>query len=312
MEEDRNHISETKNNSRLWGEVVKNRYLYPVCLAMVCVASGWITFTAASSRISLELVFSLFMISYGVWLIFRQWAEHSFRKRIYSEKVRERREIERRAFYGSDPVDSDRLDTDSGMDLSGERPSPLEESVGSIPKTHGSKNNAALFDLYNNQLTSYQDETKARASRSFTYAIIAMAVGLGFLGAGMYYLFEKAETISDFAGGSIISVLGASFSAYITKTFLEVHKYSLGQLNRYCQQPLISEMILTAQRIGDRVEDKDGKDDAHLAIINTLLGIVSRIESGTELGLQGEGKLKPKAAAKDGDSTAASAGGASA
>ena len=45
----------------------------------------------------------------------------------------------------------------------------------------------------------------------------------------------------------MIAAIGGAISAYITKTFLDVHKVSLQQLNRYFAQPVINDHILMAQ-----------------------------------------------------------------
>ena len=88
-----------------------------------------------------------------------------------------------------------------------------------------------LFNLYNKQIERYQDETRSRASWSFYIALIAMFFGFAFVFWGGYYIL--AQTGWDhLAAGSAIAAIGGSISAFITRTFLDVHRLSLQQLNR--------------------------------------------------------------------------------
>ena len=57
--------------------------------------------------------------------------------------------------------------------------------------------------------------------------------------------------------GASISAIGGGISAFITKTFLDVHKLSLTQLNGEFRQPVLNDNILMAQRLSDEVDDQD-------------------------------------------------------
>ncbi|MBU2494674.1 MAG: hypothetical protein KJ571_18790 [Bacteroidetes bacterium] len=131
-----------------------------------------------------------------------------------------------------------------------------------------------LFNLYSKQIEKYQKETQSRASWSFIFAIIAMVSGLGFVFWGGTNIILKAGWTNIVAGSAIASI-GGAVSAYITKTFLNVHKLSLTQLNRYFKQPVLNENILTAQRLADSIDDKEFKLKSYATIINSISQIIT-------------------------------------
>lgn len=76
------------------------------------------------------------------------------------------------------------------------------------------------------------------------------------------------------AVGATVSAIGAALSAFITKTFLDVHKLSLSQLNRYFRQPVLNSHVLTAQRLADQLVDPAVKEEAYKAIIQRLASLI--------------------------------------
>ncbi len=139
-------------------------------------------------------------------------------------------------------------------------------SSGAIPASH-------LFNLYSKQIEMYQQETRARASWSFICAIVAMFAGFGFVFWGGSLLLHAGETIVLAAGGLLAGV-GGAVSAYITSTFLDVHKLSLAQLNHYFQQPVLNDHILMAQRLADESGDPATRLKAYeqtIASVNALI-----------------------------------------
>jgi cytochrome c biogenesis protein CcdA len=100
-----------------------------------------------------------------------------------------------------------------------------------------------LFNLYSKQIEKYQTQTQARAGWSFIFAIIAMVSGLGFLVWGGYEIIREHVKWEHVAAGNAISAIGGAVSAFITKTFLDVHRLSLIQLNHYFRQPVLNAHI---------------------------------------------------------------------
>lgn len=143
---------------------------------------------------------------------------------------------------------------------------PPAGHTSAIPASH-------LFNLYSKQIEMYQQETRSRASWSFICAILAMFAGFGFVFWGGSLLLHASETIVLAAGGLLAGV-GGAVSAYITSTFLDVHKLSLAQLNHYFQQPVINDHILMAQRLADESGDPETRRRAYeqtIASVNALI-----------------------------------------
>ena len=142
----------------------------------------------------------------------------------------------------------------------------LKESQDAIRSGH-------LFNLYNKQIEQYQLQTKLRASWSFFAAMIAMVSGLAFVFWGGSVMLIGGETIKLAAGGSIATI-GGAVSAFIAKTFLDVHRLSVGQLNRYFQQPVINDHILMAQRLADDIGDDDARKRAYELVIGSVSSLI--------------------------------------
>jgi len=132
-----------------------------------------------------------------------------------------------------------------------------------------------LFNLYNRQIEKYQDETRSRASWSFYIALIAMFAGFGFVFWGGQHVLTE-PSLNHLAAGSAIAAIGGAISAYITKTFLDVHKVSLQQLNRYFAQPVINDHILMAQRLADALPNDSPKQEAYEGIIASVTALIGK------------------------------------
>ena len=135
-----------------------------------------------------------------------------------------------------------------------------------------------LLDLNSKQIAEYQTETRQRASWSFLSAILAMAAGLALVFWGVRELLDG--TTQSRVTGATVSGLGAALSAYITKTFLDVHKLSLRQLNRYFRQPVINSHILTAQRLAERLESAEARAAAYQQLIASVIALVRDQDTG--------------------------------
>jgi len=82
---------------------------------------------------------------------------------------------------------------------------------------------ATLFDLYNKQITNYQLQTQSRAYWSFLWAVLSMLAGLFIMIWGGWNIVS-GKAIDHVLSGSVISAIGGAVSAFITKTFLDVHR----------------------------------------------------------------------------------------
>ncbi|WP_417912232.1 TRADD-N-associated membrane domain-containing protein [Candidatus Electronema sp. TJ] len=130
-----------------------------------------------------------------------------------------------------------------------------------------------LFNLYSKQIEKYQQETRTRATFSFFFAILSMSAGMGFMFWGGSFILAD-PTANHVAAGAAISAIGGGISAYITTTFLDVHKLSLTQLNRYFTQPVINDHIVMAQRLAEDVKDDEVRKKSYEKIVNSITALI--------------------------------------
>ncbi len=131
----------------------------------------------------------------------------------------------------------------------------------------------SLFNLFSRQIEKYQDQTRSRANWSFVFAIFSMFSGLGFVIWGGSVLL-KAEKPIVLAAGGILASLGGAISAFIAKSFLDVHKISLNQLNRYFRQPVLNDHIVMAQRLADEIGDEEFRRKSYEKIIQSVTALI--------------------------------------
>jgi Ca2+/Na+ antiporter len=159
----------------------------------------------------------------------------------------------------------------------------LKQATEQVKKVVEDNKNAIamgrLFNLYSKQIEKYQQETRTRASWSFVFAIISMFLGMAFVFWGGTFILSDTGT-DKVAAGAAISAIGGGISAYITKTFLDVHKLSITQLNKYFKQPVINDNILMAQRLADDVDDTEVRKESYKKIIDSITGLI--VENGKE------------------------------
>ena len=79
---------------------------------------------------------------------------------------------------------------------------------------------------------------------------------------------------SNSVAGAAIGGFGGALSAFITKTFLDIHKTSLDQLNHYFRQPVIRTSVIEAQELAELVGDKKLRQGAYLKIIGNVIRLI--------------------------------------
>jgi hypothetical protein len=140
----------------------------------------------------------------------------------------------------------------------------------------GDKSPSRLQKFYLAQMSVYQNETRKRARSSFACALIAMFSGLAFVIWGGFAMGSNS------VAGASIGGLGGALSAFITKTFLDVHRVSLSQLNRYFRQPVIRTSVIEAQQLADLIGDKKVRQEAYLEIIGKVIMLIRDDNPGAE------------------------------
>jgi hypothetical protein len=144
---------------------------------------------------------------------------------------------------------------------------------------------ADLFNLCSAQIKKYEYQTQSPAYWSFFFAVVAMIAGIALLCCGAAVLFlaaaDKTFTPHHIISGSIISTVGGAMSAYITKTFLDVHRTSLLELNHYFKQPVINSHILSAQRLADLVTDGKVREEMYRDLIEQVIALIAADEANS-------------------------------
>ena len=130
-----------------------------------------------------------------------------------------------------------------------------------------------LFDLYSKQIEKYQTETQARAGWSFVFAIFSMVSGLSFVVWGGFHVLTNPGW-EHVAAATGISGIGGAVGAFITKTFLDVHRLSLSQLNHYFRQPVVNAHVLTGQRLADQISDPALRQQAYQQLLSQVCSLI--------------------------------------
>jgi hypothetical protein len=161
---------------------------------------------------------------------------------------------------------------------------------------------ASLFDVYSKQIDKYQAQTQSRATWSFLCAVVSMIAGIVFLicsGWAIMHLGDKdpggtSAIQQHVLPGSIISVIGGAMTAFITKTFLDIHRTSLVQLNHYFKQPVLSSHMLSAQRLADLLVRRDLRETMYEELIRQVIALIAA-EQAQSVDLIGRSRLKDQA-----------------
>jgi hypothetical protein len=144
-------------------------------------------------------------------------------------------------------------------------------------------NVASLFDLYSKQIDKYQAQTQSRATMSFLCAVASKVAGIALLIWGGWAIVHPLNnqtgdgTLVDshLLPGSVISVIGGAMSAFITKTFLDIHRTSLLQLNHYFKRPVLNSHILSVQRLSELIWSQDVKEKVYQDLIKEVIALIA-------------------------------------
>lgn len=102
-----------------------------------------------------------------------------------------------------------------------------------------------------------------------------MTVGFFVLAVGGWRIVF-GSTPNDVLSGGTVAAIGGALSAFITKTFLDVHKVSLMQLNRYFKQPVLNSHILTATRIAkEEIKDEAAKQKMFELVVEGVIALLT-------------------------------------
>lgn len=136
---------------------------------------------------------------------------------------------------------------------------------------------ATLMELNQGQITRYHNIVTEQADKSFKSSRLAMGVGLFLLVCAAFGgVYVPLEEIRWFIGA--LAAFSTLLSGYLTKTYLAMYKESIGQLNRYFDQPVLNSYYLTAERLTEGL-DVEHAQEVRQQIINEVLATSSRMGS---------------------------------
>ncbi|MFD9398323.1 hypothetical protein ACFWA4_05820 [Streptomyces sp. NPDC060011] len=134
-----------------------------------------------------------------------------------------------------------------------------------------------LMGLNQGQITRYHNIVTEQADKSFKSSRLAMGVGLFLLVCAAFGgVYVPLEEIRWFIGA--LAAFSTLLSGYLTKTYLAMYKESIGQLNRYFDQPVLHSYYLTAERLTEGL-DVEHAQEVRQQIINEVLATSSRMGS---------------------------------
>lgn len=126
-----------------------------------------------------------------------------------------------------------------------------------------------LLDLNQGQIDEYHRIATYQADRSFRSSQRAMWIGLlvivACFVAGLYLPTAEAKV---FVGA--LAAVGAALSGFLNRTYLHMYRQTLGQLNRYFDQPVLTSYYLTAERLTEDLPD-DQRHEMRRSIIGQVL-----------------------------------------
>ncbi|MCX4232795.1 hypothetical protein [Streptomyces ortus] len=134
---------------------------------------------------------------------------------------------------------------------------------------------ATLMEWNQDQIKTYHDIVTEQADKSFKSSRTAMHTGLALLvAAAISGVKVPIEEVRWFIGA--LALFSTMFAAYLSRTYLAMYKESIGQLNRYFDQPVLNSYFLTAERVTEGL-DKENQLALKQQIINEVLATSSRM-----------------------------------
>jgi hypothetical protein len=127
-----------------------------------------------------------------------------------------------------------------------------------------------LITVNRQQMEGYQALTRGQAKTSYRWSQAALGVGLLALIGGVLVTLSTSGVANKTAVAGLTAIAGA-LSSYVARTYLRIYERTLQQLNFYFRQPLVTSYILTAERVANKIKQKDRHDDMIAAIIDESL-----------------------------------------
>lgn len=153
---------------------------------------------------------------------------------------------------------------------------PTPEDLNRLAQARSEKAMEKLSRYYISHIAEYQAKTMTCATGSFYAAIGSATAGFVFMCWGANKIFSLKDTDGKIAlaSGGLIAAIGGAASAYIAKTFLDIHRMSLEQLDRFFIQLTVNDDLIMARRLAKDCDDPDTRKKAYDTIINSLAVVI--------------------------------------
>lgn len=139
---------------------------------------------------------------------------------------------------------------------------------------------ATLMQLNQGQIKTYHDIVTDQADKSFKSSRVAMGLGMFLLAAAAVGgAFVPIEQVRWFIGA--LAAFSTLLSGYLSRTYLSLYRDSIGQLNRYFDQPVLNSYYLTAERLMEGL-DKSQQVEMRVQVIREVLSNGARMGEKVE------------------------------
>jgi hypothetical protein len=113
-----------------------------------------------------------------------------------------------------------------------------------------------LVDFNRLLLDKHHGITTDQAAKAYRSGLFAMGAGLAILVIAVFAGLRLNDQGDRLFVGSVAAI-GAAFTAYLSRTYIQAYERALQQLNQYLNQPVLNSYFLTAERIaGSLPEDR--------------------------------------------------------
>jgi len=137
-----------------------------------------------------------------------------------------------------------------------------------------------LLQINRKQMQAYDALARGQAASSYRVAQVAITVGLLVLIGGSIVAIAAQDDTTKVTAAALTAI-GGAIAGYIGRTFLRTYEKTLGQLNFYFEQPLVTSYILTAERVTKEMSDGGAKrDEIYAAIVDRIMsGLIKPLPS---------------------------------
>lgn len=145
-----------------------------------------------------------------------------------------------------------------------------------IDEVTGPDDLLGLMRANKKQMEAYDTLARSQASSAHFASMIAGALGLMTIIAGVLVIVFTADTSTKYAA-ALVTAAGTATSGYVAKTFIRVQDGTMQQMRFYFQQPLVQSYLLSAERLVSQLPE-DRKAEQFERVIGALIAQADRDE----------------------------------